>query len=82
MSFATTWMDLQIIIISKVSQTEKANVILYLLYMDLKYKTQTKVITSQKQTQSFREWTYGYQRDSWGQGQTGNLGLTDTRCCT
>ena len=36
MSFATTWMDLQIIIISKVSQTEKINILLHLLYMESK----------------------------------------------
>ena len=35
MSFATTWMDLEVIILSEISQTEKETII-YPLYMESK----------------------------------------------
>ena len=36
MPFAATWMDLEIIIPSEVSQTEKANIVGHLLYVEPK----------------------------------------------
>ena len=51
MTFAVTWMDLKIIILSKVSQTEK-DIICYHLYMESK-KTDTglPVVVLRKQIQ-------------------------------
>ena len=36
MPYAATWMDLEIIILSEVSQTEKTNIIWYHLYVESK----------------------------------------------
>ena len=63
MPFAETWMDLEIIILSEVSQT-KTNIIWYSLYEESKKRMiQMNLFTKQKQTQRLREWTCGYQ---WG----------------
>ena len=50
MSFATTWMDIETIILSEVRQG-KTNIIYYHLYMcNLKKKTQMNLFEEQKQT--------------------------------
>ena len=54
MPFAAIWMDLEIIILSEVSQ-RKTKIIWDLLKKD------TKELTIQKQTQRFWNQTYGYQ---------------------
>ena len=61
MSFAATWMDLEIIILSEVGQRERQ--ILYdITYMwTLKKKTIYKI-----ETDSHRKQTYGYQRGKEG----------------
>jgi len=38
MPFAATWMDLEVIILSEVSQTEKENITRYCLYVESKKK--------------------------------------------
>ena len=48
MPFAVTWIDLEIIIQSKVSQTEKANIIWYHLYVESKKMVQMNLLTKQK----------------------------------
>ena len=47
MPFAATWMDLEIIILSEVSQT-KTNIIWYHLYVEFKYMMQMNLFTKQK----------------------------------
>ena len=47
MSFAATWMDLEIIILSEVSQT-KTNIIWYHLYVESKKMIQMNLFTKQK----------------------------------
>ena len=61
MPFAATWMDLEIIILSEVSQT-KTNIICYHLYVESKKMIQMNLFTKQKQTHSFQKQTYCYQR--------------------
>ena len=54
MPFAATWMDLQIIILSEVSQKEKDKCHKSLVY-GIKNKTQMNLSTKQKQAQKYRE---------------------------
>ena len=47
MKFAATWMELEIIILSKISQTKKTNIIRYHFYEELK-KNDTSELRKQK----------------------------------
>ena len=58
MSFAAIWMDLEIIILSEVSQ-RKTNIIGYHLYVESKKNDKMNVFTKQKQTHRHRKQTYG-----------------------
>ena len=70
--FATTWMDLEGIMLSEISQT-KTNTVCYHLYDEIKNKRM--YITKQKQTHSYREQTGGCQ---WGEGRgRGKIGVGD-----
>ena len=62
---AATWMDLETIISSEVSQTNK---ILYdITHMwNLKKVIQMHLFTKEKQTCRCIKQTYGYQRETWG----------------
>ena len=61
MSFAATWMDVEIIILSKVSQTDKDKY--HITYMqNLKKMIQINLFTKQEQTHRHRKQTYSYQR--------------------
>ena len=63
MPFAT-WMDLEMIILSEVSQTEKDKYHTYHLYVESKKKMiQMNLFTKQKQTHRHRKQIYGYQRE-------------------
>ena len=86
MLLAATWTDLEIIILTEVSQTEERQVSYDIAYMcnlkKKKKKTQMNLFTKQKQTHRLRETNYGYQRGKGGrEGYTGGLGLTCTHCC-
>ena len=59
MPFAATWMDLEITILSEVSQTEKNKY--YMISLNLNM-IQMSLFTKQKQTHRQRKQTYGYQR--------------------
>ena len=62
MPFAATWMDLEITILSEVSQTEKRQMSCDITYMwNLKKVIQRSLFTKQKQTHSHRKQTYAYQ---------------------
>ena len=58
MSFAATWINLDIIILSEVSQTKTD--IWYHLYVKSKKMTQMNLFTKQKETHKLREQTSGY----------------------
>ena len=76
MPFSATWMDLGIIILSEVSQTEKDKYHMILIICEIfKKMIQTNLFTKQKQTHRLREQTYGYGGEG-GKGQIGSLGLT------
>ena len=72
MPFAATWMDLESVILSEVSQTGvgKTNIVGYNLYEDSKRIMQMNLFTKQKHTHGLRELTYGY--------QTGRVGGRDS----
>ena len=62
MPYAATWMDLEIIILSEVSQTEKDRYhMISLICGILKKMIQMNLFTKQKQTHCLRKRTYGYQ---------------------
>ena len=65
MPFAVTWMDLEIIILTKVRQ-KKTNIIWYCLYVESKKMVQMNLFTKQKQTHKHRKQTHGYQRGKGG----------------
>ena len=84
MPLAATWMDLEIIILTKVSQTKERQVSYGIAYMwNLKKKmTQTNLFIKQKQTYRLRERNYGYQKGKGRrEGYIGGLRLTCTHCC-
>ena len=60
-----TWMDLEIIILSEVSQTERDKYHMILLICGI-LKNDTNELTKQKETHSHRKQTYGYQRGKGG----------------
>ena len=79
MPFAATWMDLEIIILSEVSQTEKTNIIWYHMW-NLKYDTNESFsfVLSTKQKDRHREQKCGCQGGGWvGEGWIGSLRLAD-----
>ena len=65
--FATTWMDLEGIKLSEISQSKTNTVFTYI--WNLKNKQMN--ITQQKQTHRYRQQTSGYQ---WGQGRVNEQG--------
>ena len=70
MPFGATWMDLEIIIFSEVSQTEK-----YAITSMWNLKYDTNLSMKQKQTHRHREQTCGCQGGGVGEGWNGSLGL-------
>ena len=65
MPFSATWMDLEIVILSEVSQTEKEK---YCMTSPQQAKrNDTKELTTQTETYRHRERTYG-QQGGWGNG--------------
>ena len=70
MTFAATWMGLQNIIQSEVSQTEKDKYYMISLICRILKIIQMNLYTKQKQTHRHRKQTYGYQR---GKGRGGEI---------
>lgn len=73
--FATMWLDLEDIMLSKTSQTEKDKYCnIYHLYVESKKRKQKVYKTKQKEADGYREHTSGYQwedgsgRGRWGRG--------------
>ena len=63
--FATTWIDLEGIILSEISQ-RKTNTICYHFYVESKNESKLVNITQEIQTHRYREQASGYQ---WGEGK-------------
>ena len=66
--FAATQMDLEIVILSEVSQTQKDKYHMIIAYMWNLRNLQMNLFTKLKQTHRYRKQTYGYQR---GKGRGG-----------
>ena len=83
MPFAATWMDLEIIIRSEVSQTEKDKYHMILLICRiLKKMIQMNLFTKQKQTHRLKRMNLWLPAGkSVEEGKTGSLGLTCTHYC-
>ena len=73
MPFAATWMDLDIIILSEVNQTEKDKYHDITYMRNLKEMVQLNLLT--KQTHRLREGTYGYQVEGWWGGIDWEFGI-------
>ena len=74
MPFAATWMELETLILSEVSQKEKDQCHMISLICGIYYKTQMNLSTEKKQTHGHREQTCGCQ----GRGMDGEFGVS--RC--
>ena len=75
MSFAVTWMKLEILILSKVSQKEKDKYHMISLTCGIKNRAQMNLATKQKQSYKHREQTSG---DWGGSGMDWEFGVS--RC--
>ena len=79
--FAATWVDLEIIILSEVSQT-KINIISCHLYMESKNNTNESVYRTEKDSQTKRiNLMVTKEKREWEE-QTRNMRLTDTNYYT
>ena len=78
MPLAAAWMQLEIIILSEVSQTEKDKNHMLSLMCGVQNMAQKNLSTEQKQTCRHREQTYACQVGGGeGVGWTGSLGLVN-----
>ena len=68
-------MDLEIIILSEVSQKEKDRYHMISLTWNLKYET--KELTKQEQIHRLRKQTYGYQKGKWRRDKLDKLKVWD-----
>ena len=60
MSFAAMWMDLQMIILSEVSQTEKDKCLMISLICGIQKNHTSQLIYKTELTHTHRKQTYGY----------------------
>ena len=63
MTFAATWMDIEIIILIEISQKEKDKYHMISLICGILKVIQKNLLTKQKQTHRYRKQCYGYQRE-------------------
>ena len=68
MPFAATWMDLEIIILSEISQKEKDKQHMISLICGIQNMTQMNLSTKQKQTHRLRELNLWLPGGKWGEG--------------
>ena len=80
MSFATTWMDLEMTILSVVSQKETGKHHMIPLIYRIQTMTQINLSMKQKQIHRHSKQTCGCQGRGGGEEQIGNLGSEDTNC--
>ena len=60
------WMDLEIILLSEVNQTEKEKFHVISLYVDSKNMTQMSLFAKQEQTYRYKKQIYGYRSGKLG----------------
>ena len=83
MPFATAWMDLEIIVLSEVSQKEKDKYCVISLTYGIQNTTQMNLSMKQRQTHTYREQIRGCQGGGEaGEGKSGSLGLADENYST
>ena len=63
MTFAATWIDLEIIILIEIRQKEKDKYHMIPLICRILKMIQKNLLTKQKQTHRYRKQSYGYQRE-------------------
>ena len=80
MSFAATWMDLEIIILSEVSQ-RKTNIIWYDLMQNLKYDTNELIYQTEIDSQTLKT-NLWLPKGKSGEEQIRSVGLADTNYYT
>ena len=78
MPFVATWVDLEMIILSEIGQTEKDKyyMILFICALWKKKKIQMNLFPKQKETHRHRKRIYHYQRENKGGGKD-KLGAWD-----
>ena len=77
MPFAVIWMQLEILMLGEVSQTEKDKYHMILLTCGILNMAQMNLSTDQKQAHRHGGKTWGCQGRGGGVGWTGSLGLVD-----
>ena len=78
MPFAATWMELETLILSEVSQKEKDKYHMISLISGIKYTSQMNLSTEKKQTHGHGEQTYGCQEREGESGMDWEFGVS--RC--
>ena len=76
MPFAEMWMDLETVIQSEVSQTQKINIAHEHIYVESRKMVQMILFAKQKSRHRHREQMYGYQGGKEGVEWIWRLGLT------
>ena len=80
MPFEATWMDLEIMILSEVSQKEKDKYHIISLICGIKNRTQMNMSVTQKQTHRYRKQSCGCQGES--EGKIGSFGIAEANYST
>ena len=80
MPFAATWMDLEIMLLSEVSQKEKDKYHIISLICGIENRTQMNMSAKQKQTHRYRKQSFGYQGESGG--KIGSFGIAEANYST
>ena len=80
MLFAATWMELEILVLSEVSQKEKDKYHVISLISGIQYRAQMNLST-EKKCMDLENRLVVVKGEGEGQGYTGSLGLVDATYC-
>ena len=81
MLFVATWMDLEIVIMSEVSQTEKEKCHMTSLICGMEKKMIQMNLLTKQETHRLRKQIHGCWGEERGLEYLGNLRWTGTQCC-